>query len=336
MPKEDLRPFQILSLSGGGYFGLYSVSVLAAIEEAAGRPLARHFDLLAGTSVGGIVALGLAAEVPASEIKSAFERNGVAIFSTRPAPISSWATAVDLARNIRKPKYQSDALRRTVAGLVGEETRIGELKHPVIVPAVNLTKGRPQVFKTPHHVDFRTDLHLKVVDVALATSAAPTYFPVAEIGDAFYADGGLYANSPDLLALHEAEHFFRLPGSAVRLLSVGTTTSQFSFAHAHGRQLGSFGWWREQRLVNVIIASQQHAVDYMMRHRLGDRYLRLDADQSKEQERHLALDVATPDAQKTIRGLAAATVQSHINDARLRAFLAHTAQAPIFHHRVDI
>jgi patatin-like phospholipase/acyl hydrolase len=334
MSEPSSTQFHILSLSGGGYFGLYSVSVLAGIEEMAGRPLARRFDLLAGTSVGGIIALGLAAEVPAIEIKSAFERNGTTIFSDRPAATTWWGTVRDLARYVHKPKYQPDALRRTIIELVGEETRIGDLKHPVIVPAVNLTKGRPQVFKTPHHIDFRVDLRLKVVDVALAASAAPTYFPVAEIDDALYADGGLYANSPDLIALHEAEHFFHQPVSAVHLLSIGTTTAQFSFAHAHGRQLGSFGWWREQRLVNVIIASQQHAVDYVMGHRLAGRYLRLDADQSREQERHLALDVATEDAQRTIRGLAAATLQAHINDPRLKPFLAHTARAPVFHRHV--
>ena len=173
------------------------------------------------------------------------------------------------------------------------------------------------------------------MDVALATAAAPTYFPIAEIGDALYADGGLYANSPDLLAVHEAEHFFKHPVSSVHLLSIGTTTSQFSFAHAHGRQLGLFGWWSEQRLVGVIIASQQLSVDFMMRHRLGDRYLRVDTDQSKEQERHLALDVATEDAQKTIRGLAAATIQTQINNPSLQPFLRHEAAQPVFHDRLD-
>jgi predicted acylesterase/phospholipase RssA len=309
--------FHILSLSGGGFLGLYSASVLAGLEEYVGAPIARHVDLLAGTSVGGIIALGLAAEVPAAAIKSAFERNGIDIFSDRPAPVTKLGVARDLLRAAWKPKYQAEALRRTITEIVGSGTRMGDLKHRVIVPAVNLTKGKPQVFKTPHHIDFRTDLHLKVVDVALATAAAPTYFPIAEIGDALYADGGLYANSPDLLALHEAEHFLRQPSEVIHVLSIGTTTSQFSFAHALGRQLGSFGWLSEQRLVNVMIASQQHSVDFMMRHRLGDRYLRLDADQSKEQERHLALDVATADAQKTIRGLAGATVQSNINDPRL-------------------
>src|SRR5580704_17102784 len=106
MPEAALEPFHILSLSGGGYFGLYTISVLAGMEEAAGRPLARNFELLAGTSVGGIIALGLAAEDPAAKIKSAFERNGTAIFSQRPAPTTWWGTVRDHARYVRKPKYQ--------------------------------------------------------------------------------------------------------------------------------------------------------------------------------------------------------------------------------------
>ena len=81
--------FQILSLSGGGFLGLYTVSVLAELERQVRRPIASCFDLLAGTSVGGIIALGLAAERPASDIKHAFESYGTRIFSDRPAP-TTW------------------------------------------------------------------------------------------------------------------------------------------------------------------------------------------------------------------------------------------------------
>jgi patatin-like phospholipase/acyl hydrolase len=150
-----------------------------------------------------------------------------------------------------------------------------------------------------------------------------------------FADGGLYANSPDLLAVHEAEHFFKRDVGDIFLLSVGTTTAQFSFAHAHGRQLGALGWMREQRLVNVMIAAQQYSVDFMMKHRLGDRYLRLDAVQSKEQERHLALDVATVQAQKTIKGLAEAIVQSSINNIFLKELLTYKALELIFYHTIN-
>lgn len=322
--------FNILSLSGGGFLGLYSIAVLAALEKEANEPIARRFDLIAGTSIGGIIALGLADEIPAAEILLAFEKNGTAIFSNRPASQGVLGLIGDLRRSLSKPKYRADALRATVASLLGDK-KIGDLKHRVMVPAVNLTKGRPQVFKTPHHQNFQTDLHRRAVDVALATSAAPTYFPIAEIGDALYADGGLYANSPDLLAVHEAIHFLNQPEHAVHLLSVGTTTAQYSFAHANGRNLGLIGWVRDQRLVSAMIASQQQSVDFMMRHRLADRYLRLDALQSKEQERHLALDVATSDAQKTIRGLAEATVQDAIASQQLREFLSHQAAPPHFY-----
>ena len=77
--------FQILCLSGGGYLGLYTASVLAELENQLGGPIAAYFDLLAGTSVGGIIALGLAAETPASDIKESFESNGSRIFSLKPS-----------------------------------------------------------------------------------------------------------------------------------------------------------------------------------------------------------------------------------------------------------
>jgi uncharacterized protein len=140
--------FQILSLSGGGFFGLYTAAVLAELEKVAAAPLATRFELIAGTSVGGIIALGLAAEIPASKIQLAIERNGTAIFSDRPAPSGFLRTVSDLRRSLFRPKYYSHALRQTVVDLVGTNARIGDLKHRVIIPSVNLTKGSPQVFKT--------------------------------------------------------------------------------------------------------------------------------------------------------------------------------------------
>ena len=324
-------PFQILSLSGGGYLGLYTVAVLSELEKHVGRPIASCFDLLAGTSVGGIIALGLALERPAEEIKAAFEEAGSRIFSNRPAPTTWLGKKRDFMRSLCSPKYDGVALRETVVNVFGKETKIGDLVHPVIVPGVNLTKGKPQVFKTDHHPDFKRDHRLRIVDVALATSAAPTYFPLAEIGDELFADGGLFANSPDLLALHEAEHFFCVPTNELRMLSVGTTTAQFSFSHVGGRQLGVFGWGH--RLAQTIISSQQMDVSYILGHKLGDRYVRVDEVQSEEQERHLGLDVATEDAKKTIRGLASGSTQAAINHKMVAKILEFEAPTPKFYHR---
>lgn len=329
--SETQQRFQILSLSGGGYLGLYTISVLAELEAMVGSPIARHFDLIAGTSVGGIIAAGLAAEVPAVEIKKAFEDNGSRIFSDRPAPMTDFSKYLDLLKSANKPKYDGVSLRDTIERIVGKEAKLGDLKHRVLIPAVNLSKGRPQAFKTPHCQQFKRDKHLRVVDVLCATSAAPTYFPLAEIGDALFADGGLYANSPDLMALHEAEHFLCVPTANVYVLSIGTTTSEFSLSHVSGTEFGAIQWLSGQRLIRTILASQQLSVDYMIRHRLEDRYIRLDRAQSPEQERHLALDVATKDAQRTIRALAEATIQDAAGQPALAAMLNNVAPKPVFY-----
>ena len=85
MTQQENTPLHVLALSGGGYRGLYTATVLAELEQAMGRPMASHFDLICGTSVGGMLALGLAAEIPATELKRLFEEQGRRIFSR-----SSW------------------------------------------------------------------------------------------------------------------------------------------------------------------------------------------------------------------------------------------------------
>lgn len=106
--------FQILSLSGGGFLGLYTASVLADLEERIGAPLASRFDLIAGTSVGGIIALGIANEIPAATIKKLFEDRGSSIFSDRVPPRTTLEKARDVLRSAFRPKYQAAALRDTI------------------------------------------------------------------------------------------------------------------------------------------------------------------------------------------------------------------------------
>ncbi|WP_297492807.1 CBASS cGAMP-activated phospholipase [Acidocella sp.] len=325
--------FQILCLSGGGFLGLHAAAIVTQLEAEFGTPIAAHFDLLAGTSIGGIIALGLANEIPAQKIQSGFERNGTKIFSNRSRPKSELGRKREILRAIFSSKYSDVPLREAIAEILGKDTLIGHLKHPCIVPAVNLSKGGPQVFKTDHHETFRRDFHLNAVDVAMATSAAPTYFPLAQVGDALYADGGLYANSPDLLALHEAEHFFKVKPDDIRLLSIGTSTAKFSFSHDRNKNLGMLGWADGARLVQTMISSQQQLADYMLKHKLGDNYVRLDTQQSKDQQDSLSLDTATLNAQQTIKALASSTAQSAINNPKLREILAWRSPAPRFFYR---
>jgi patatin-like phospholipase/acyl hydrolase len=305
------------------------------MEEENGRPIAQCFDLLAGTSVGGMIALALAAEVKAESIKHTFMEEGASIFSNRPAPRTSIGEFIDFCRSAIKSKYGAERLRDAAVSLLGKESTVGQLKHPVVIPVVNLTKGKPQVIKTDHHPDFKLDHKHLLVDVAMAASAAPTFFPVAEIGNELFADGGLYANSPDLIAFHEARTFFKVHADEVRMLSIGTTTSRFSFSHVGKRDLGIYQW--RKRLPYTIISSQQMDVGFIMKHVLGDNYIRIDAIQSKEQESDLGLDVATAEAQSTICGLADATYQDHCsNNTDLLRMLEYEAKAPKFYYRQKV
>lgn len=319
------KPFQALALTGGGFRGLFAAKALQCMEEHLGHPVGRHFDITCGTSIGGIVALAVAFEVPMKKVVDVFEKHGQEIFPAHVQPKGKWRVGVDLFRHRNRPRYASEQLRKVIAQLIPNDKTLGDAIHPVAIPAVNITEGRPQVFKTRHKSEWHRDWKLKVTDVALATSAAPTFFELAEVSGSYYADGGLFANAPDLIALHEAEHFFSVPAGAVRILSIGTTTKSYSISFNSGRQFGVADWMQDARLFSVMISAQQQFVDQLMLHKLGDRYLRIDKEPSQEQAQDLGLDVATGAAVKTLKALAEKATTDVIGN-KLDPFLAHTPQ----------
>lgn len=316
-------PFQALALTGGGYRGLFTARVLDVMEKECG-PIARHFDLICGTSIGGIVALAAAFEVPMSRVVEVFSKEGQTIFPEHEKP-SGLGVLWDFWKYRSKPRYASEALRSVISKLIPADATLGDASHPLCIPAVNVTEGKPQVFKTRHSAEWHRDWKLKAVDVALATAAAPTFFELAEVGKSRYADGGLFANAPDLIALHEAEHFFDVPRDAIRLLSVGTTTRKYSVSHSAGRAFGIANWMADQRLFNVIISAQQQFVDQLVAHRLGDNYLRIDKEPSNEQANDLGLDVATEAACTTLLALAEKSV-TDVLGTKLQPYLKHQPQ----------
>jgi patatin-like phospholipase/acyl hydrolase len=319
------RPFQALALTGGGYRGLFTAKVLETIEEHIGHPVAQHFDLLSGTSIGGIIAIAAAFEVPMREVVRVFSERGAGIFPPHKAPSNRLARYTDLFANAKRPRYSTLPLREAICELIPERALLGDAKYPLAIPAVNLTEGKPQVFKTRHKAEWNRDWKLPAVEIALATAAAPTFFELAVVSEALYADGGLFANAPDLIAIHEAEHFFGVPVSSVRLLSIGTTTRSYSVSFGAGRGFGISDWMEDQRLFSVMISSQQQFVDQLVLHRLGNRYLRIDKEPSHEQAHDLGLDVATATAIRTLTALAKKAATDAIGP-KLDPFLSHLPQ----------
>lgn len=298
---------RVLSLAGGGYLGLYTARVLEALEAKAGEPIGRCFDLVAGTSIGGILALGVAYEIPMSRMVRLILDEGPQVFSSRALPSGTVGRLVDLTRSVLGPKYTGEALRRLLQAELGEQT-LDEARHPVLLPAVDVTRCRTKIFKSPHCPASRGDEGLSAVDVAMATSAAPAYFPSLRIGQGLYADGGLFAVAPDEVALHECEHFIGVEPSRVSMLSIGTATHRYLPPEGVREDAGAVGWLSDGRLVMTLLSVQQEHVAAMMEDRLGERYLRLDADWPGEAG--LGIDVATPRAAQTLLGLADATMKA--------------------------
>lgn len=314
--------FQALALTGGGYRGLFTARALQTMEEHIGEPIGRHFDLISGTSIGGIVALAVAFEIPMSKVVEVFESHGNYIFPEHSPPNNYLTKGLDLLRYSRKPKYSAEPLKNAIAQIFDNDVTLNDVLHPVAIPAVNVTQGQPQVFKSRHKPEWNRDWKFKIVDVALATSAAPTFFELAELDGNLYADGGLFANAPDMIAIHEAEYFFNVPVELIKLLSVGTTTKSYSISLGAGKSFGIADWMEEQRLFSVMISSQQQFVDQLVAHKLGDRYLRIDKEPSEEQASDLGLDIATDVACKTLKSLADKAV-TDILGTDLVSFLSH-------------
>lgn len=313
-PKNDA--FRILSLSGGGYLGLYTAVVLAQIEQRLGEPLGRRFDLIAGTSVGGLLAMALAFEVPMAAIVALFRHRGEEVFSSRRLPSGAMTRLIDLTRSVMGPKYSGAVLREELHKHFGDRT-LAQALHAVVIPAVDVSRSVTKVFKTPHVSASRGDEDFKVIDVTMATCAAPAYFPSVRIGGHLYADGGLFAVAPDQVAMHEAEHFMKIDPNQIRMVSIGTATAGYQPSEAVDAQAGAVGWLTDGRLILTLISVQQQHVQAIMEDRLGTRYLRLDAQWPPEAG--LGIDVATASATATLERLALATAVN-IDDKTIKTF----------------
>lgn len=322
-------PFRILSLSGGGYRGLFTARILADLEERIGAPIATRFDLIAGTSIGGILALALALEVPAKQMVTMFEERGDDIFKKR------WS----LLSYLRSPYTQASlAVLLQSDTLFGQRT-LGACMHRVIVPAINHTTGRPVLFKTPHHPSFCTDHKHRLVDVALATSAAPGFFPRHVFNNCQYVDGGLFANAPGLLALHEAEHFLGQPRQNLHVMAIGTMSAKFTVDPHRNRDGGALDWggWKPanmpKRLFGVSISSQETLVHHLLGHAIASgQYHHLDEDLTDERARAVALDKTDRAAREILLGSAAECAKRALGNPLTLALLDRPAPKPTFHH----
>jgi len=206
------------------------------------------FDLIVGTSTGGIVALGLGLDLSAREILAFYVNRGAQVFRG-----SRFLRAV---RWLGAAKYDPRPLRASLQDIFGDR-KLGESRNRLVIPALNLETGEVYVYKTAHHSRFERDYRERAVDVALATAAAPTYFPAHRSAAGLpLIDGGMWHN-PTGVAVVEAIGVLDWPRDSLRVLSLGCTAEPLSVALGRHWSLGAAYW--ALKAADVFLAGQSSA-----------------------------------------------------------------------------
>ncbi len=285
--------FQILSLIGGGIRGAFITSYLKEIESKLGRPIVESFDLVAGTSTGAIIAAGLAAGMSANTIHQFYVDYGEKIFTPRPPfkapglmrmvfPMLNWAFKKKTGGGLDaafRARFCPHALQASFDQGFGDRTMKSVEATRLIIPSVNLTLGKPQVFRSRHLPIGVHDQDLKISDAIIASTAAPTYFPHRQIGEGAFVDGGMWAADLSMLAFAEAMRIQQFDKrdqedpvyetNHIHLLSIGTGRAQFSLAPP-GADAGILYW--ASKVADVMGTSQSQGIHLPLKFILGDRY----------------------------------------------------------------
>ncbi|MDE0056266.1 MAG: patatin-like phospholipase family protein [Gammaproteobacteria bacterium] len=273
-------PYRVLSLDGGGMRGIYTAAFLARLTGQFARlrnepalDLGRGFDLITGTSTGAIVGCALAVGRPMSEVVRLYREHGQSIFPHR---IKGRRSALYRAtRGSRFVRAGDRALREALKSVLGDKTMLDAYRIRGIslsVPAVLMSDHRAWVFKKTARSGVRDD-HYPLVDVCMASSAAPVYRSLAAIDDPnspggpqqVFADGGLWANNPVLVGFIDAL-LNAAPTRPIEIYSLGTCPRpEGDHLDAKSAHRSMLDWWLGAQVAPLGISAQEFAFDHMVR-----------------------------------------------------------------------
>ncbi len=319
------RDFRILSIDGGGIRGIFPAAFLAGLEERYlnGSSVSRYFDLITGTSTGGVIAIGLGAGLCATELRDLYIKRGGEIFPPTGA-IGRWTRQV---AGCFRYRYDRAALTHVLSEHLGSRT-LGESQNRLCIPSCDGRRGDLYVFKTPHHPDYCTDGRESMTKVAAATSAAPTYYRLLDDGGYTFLDGGIWANNPIMVGLVDALSCFTVPRERIHILSIGCGSAPYTVGRWKERLGGLLAW-------HDIV---QDAVHFQSLSALGqagllngkDHIIRVDPPVKGRQ-----IDLDDWDRARKVLPVTATTVLDEYEDSIARVFLAdpscpyHPAHSPM-------
>lgn len=313
------EPVRVLSLDGGGYLGLATATFIRGIEQHLGVGFHSQFDLFCGTSTGAIIALALACGKTGADLVELYEELGVKVF-------------VKSGNGLLAPKYKGTRLRTALTAEFGSLT-LGDVlskEKTALVTAFNVTAGRPRIFKTNHSSNLTRDAKLKLVDIAMASAAAPTYFPLVRITNPHdqltetFCDGGVVANHPALLGFAEALSELGARPEQVRVLSISTPRTDLGEGAASKRTVNRGLWGWRKTLASILIDSNSRTAHEVLK-RIVASY---PAPQRPCYERiemankdRLAMDSATADTTTILKHIGTTRAASNETRGRLNKIL---------------
>jgi hypothetical protein len=249
--QETPQVRRILCLDGGGVLGTFSVAFLAAIEAELGLPIGGYFDLIAGTSTGGILAIALGMGLKASDVLELYQEHGADILGGDDTTI----TLRGLRRGgglrwRRRGRKGAEKLRTVLREALGKK-RLSEAVTRLLIPAWHPVRQSAYVYRTAHHDRALKDGGTTAVDIALATATAPTHLPAQLSGRGVgLIDGGIWANNPIALAVVEAIGPLGWDPASLRVMSLGCVVE------GHGGNMGSRAGDLAQKLKDLFMDGQ--------------------------------------------------------------------------------
>jgi patatin-like phospholipase/acyl hydrolase len=247
----------VLSIDGGGVRGLASANFLSKLDKKIPKKLSESFDLLVGTSTGGIISLAISIlDLEGEDLVKIYSKENLKkIFSP-------------FRYRILGSKYAGKIKRKTFDEYFGAED-LGSSKVPLIITAFDLEKRRVKMFKS------WKEGYLPARRVAAATSAAPTYFPAESIEGKWYLDGAVSTNNPVLIAYSEAKKLW--PNEDIKILSVGTGYNSKRLDGKRARKWGSLAWLNAGIIQILMESNIEHVIAQSL---FEENYLRVDSELS--------------------------------------------------------
>jgi len=245
----------VLSLDGGGVRGLATSVFLYELEKKIGKPLSSKFDLVVGTSTGGIIALVISVlEIEGPRLLEIYSEKNLKKIFTR-----SFSS-------LFRTKYNGYKKLEVMYDYFGS-LKMSSSDTPCSIVTYNLNTRFPEIFSERDHPE------AYVADIAAATSAAPTYFPAVQIEDNWYVDGAVSTNNPALIALTEAEKLY--PDDEIKVFSVGTGFNNNFIDGSRAKNWGSLSWLRGGIIPMLLESNLEHQLSEKI---IGDNYFRVDSN----------------------------------------------------------